>query len=208
MLIASNRIRTERESRAWSQEQLAQIAGLGLRTVQRIETTGVASLESAAALAAVFELPVGELAASSRIESETWKRKGIISGLAIACSFAIVLFFARIALAEQFQIDIGANINKGEMINQKITADEGESVELQFDDQLKAIITPGLVEVNSKEMVSLSLQVFERNKQGQYTLLESTEMVHEDGGKWEILLSGTPSGNSYRLVVTPHRTSG
>lgn len=52
---------SERQQRAWSQSQLAQASGLSLRTVQRIEKTGKASLESAKALAAVFSLQVAEL---------------------------------------------------------------------------------------------------------------------------------------------------
>ena len=40
-------IRSEREKRAWSQEHLAGAAGIGVRTIQRIEATSVASYESA-----------------------------------------------------------------------------------------------------------------------------------------------------------------
>ena len=58
MKVASDRVRSERERRAWSQEQLASVAGLSLRTVQRIEKNGSASFESLRSLAAVFELDV------------------------------------------------------------------------------------------------------------------------------------------------------
>ena len=61
MRIDSKRIRAERERRAWSQEHLATVSGLGLRTIQRIEKTGAASFESARALAAVFEVSVADL---------------------------------------------------------------------------------------------------------------------------------------------------
>jgi len=54
-------IRQEREERAWSQEHLAGVTGLALRTIQRIESTGSASYESAGAIAAVFDLPVAAL---------------------------------------------------------------------------------------------------------------------------------------------------
>ncbi|HEY6458430.1 MAG TPA: helix-turn-helix transcriptional regulator [Steroidobacteraceae bacterium] len=54
-------IRQEREKRAWSQEHLAGVTGLALRTIQRIESTGSASYESAGAIAAVFDLPVSAL---------------------------------------------------------------------------------------------------------------------------------------------------
>src|SRR5215468_4968867 len=61
MRIDAKKIRAERERRAWSQEHLATVSGLGLRTIQRIEKTGAASFESARALAAVFEVSVADL---------------------------------------------------------------------------------------------------------------------------------------------------
>jgi transcriptional regulator with XRE-family HTH domain len=61
MQVDSKRIRSEREKRAWSQEHLAKLTGLGLRTVQRIESTGLASYESVSAIAAVLEISVSEL---------------------------------------------------------------------------------------------------------------------------------------------------
>jgi transcriptional regulator with XRE-family HTH domain len=52
-----------RQKRAWSQEHLADVTGLALRTIQRIESTGSASYESACAIAACFDLMVGALRA-------------------------------------------------------------------------------------------------------------------------------------------------
>jgi transcriptional regulator with XRE-family HTH domain len=50
-----------RKKRSWSQEELATACGLNLRTVQRIESDGVASLQSRKALAAAFDVEVDEL---------------------------------------------------------------------------------------------------------------------------------------------------
>lgn len=203
MLIDSDRVRRERECRAWSQEQLAQLTGLGLRTIQRIESSGLASLESTSALASVFQVSVEDIANRPKIRDGS----RIVSGLMVACGLAVTLFLARSVFAEQFRVDVGANVNMGVQVKQTMIADEGERIELEFENQLKAVITPGLVDVEDTQMVSLSLQIYERDDQGQYTLLESPNLVHRDGGDWEIRLSRTPSGNSYRLVVTPRRTS-
>lgn len=46
---------------AWSQDELATAAGLNLGTVQRIENLGTASLQSAKAIAAAFEVELDEL---------------------------------------------------------------------------------------------------------------------------------------------------
>lgn len=54
-------MRKLRLKRAWSQEQLAQLSGLNIRTIQRIERGQKAGLESLKALAAVFEVELKEL---------------------------------------------------------------------------------------------------------------------------------------------------
>ena len=61
MRVDANRIRLERTNRAWSQEHLANVTDLGLRTVQRIESGGTASNESISAIASAFEVPVSAL---------------------------------------------------------------------------------------------------------------------------------------------------
>lgn len=50
-----------RLQRGWSQEQLAEVSGLSVRTVQRIERGQPASLETLKALASVFEIDFADL---------------------------------------------------------------------------------------------------------------------------------------------------
>jgi len=50
-----------RKEKAWPQDQLAEISGLSLRTIQRIEKTGNASLESKKAIASAFGIKTNEL---------------------------------------------------------------------------------------------------------------------------------------------------
>ncbi len=54
-------IKKLRLDRGWSQEDLAETSGVSVRTIQRIENGGRASLETLKCLAAVFETPVPEL---------------------------------------------------------------------------------------------------------------------------------------------------
>lgn len=61
MRIDADQIHAARSARAWSQQDLADATGLNLRTIQRIERSGVASLRSQRALAAALELDVVEL---------------------------------------------------------------------------------------------------------------------------------------------------
>ena len=50
-----------RLQRGWSQQQLADLSGLSVRTIQRIEQGQVASTESLKSLAAVFEIDFSKL---------------------------------------------------------------------------------------------------------------------------------------------------
>lgn len=56
MLIQKLRLK-----RGWSQEQLAEISGVSVRTIQRLERGQPGSLESLKALAAVFEVDLDQL---------------------------------------------------------------------------------------------------------------------------------------------------
>ena len=57
----SEKIKSLRVRRAWSQEQIADIAGVSHRTIQRIEAGSKASFESLRAIAAAFDLDVNEI---------------------------------------------------------------------------------------------------------------------------------------------------
>ncbi len=54
-------VRKLRLERGWSQEQLATLSGLSVRTIQRIERGATPGLESLNALAAVFEVDIEQL---------------------------------------------------------------------------------------------------------------------------------------------------
>ena len=61
MNVSAERIRQARTERGWTQQQLAEIADLSLRTVQRVENQAVASNETVSALCAVLEMERSEL---------------------------------------------------------------------------------------------------------------------------------------------------
>ncbi len=63
------KIKRWRDERLWSQEHLADLAGLGLRTVQRIENGDPASRESVMALAAAFNVDVVALTVDAKTEA-------------------------------------------------------------------------------------------------------------------------------------------
>lgn len=98
MQVNSTLIKAEREKRAWSQEHLAKLAGLGLRTIQRIESTGAGSYESVSAIAAVFGVPVADL----RVPAESRQRE--LSRGKIAAQLAARRLWAWLGLAFLVQL--------------------------------------------------------------------------------------------------------
>lgn len=86
MHVNSVRLRELRVARQWSQEQLATLSGLNLRTIQRLESGAKISQESLRALCAVFEVPTESLLASEPGPSESAlkaMREGVMRGLDI-----------------------------------------------------------------------------------------------------------------------------
>ena len=63
MKLQPKRVLEARQQRSWTQDELAVVSGLNLRTIQRIEKDGVASRQSAKALAAALDLNVQDLGA-------------------------------------------------------------------------------------------------------------------------------------------------
>lgn len=102
----TNKFRSLRLARAWSQEQLAELSGMSVRTVQRIENGDQPSLETLSALAAVFEVSVADLSgpdahgddaldqkiaeAKSKIAEEGRFYRSVITAV-VVCALLLVL---------------------------------------------------------------------------------------------------------------------
>lgn len=76
------KIRRWRDERCWSQEHLADAAGIGLRTVQRIENGDKASRESVMALAAAFNVDAIALTVDPKSEAAKMVREEKAKGAA------------------------------------------------------------------------------------------------------------------------------
>ena len=94
MKINSKRVKQLRNQRSWSQDQLASVSGLSLRTIQRIENRGACALDSKRALAAVFEVDIDELIITgSDNDFSNYKLKGrnlgyLGAALGVLCAFS------------------------------------------------------------------------------------------------------------------------
>lgn len=61
MKVNSGLVKKLRSEKSWSQEQLAEACGLSLRTIQRLESTGNASIESVHAVAKALGIDAQQL---------------------------------------------------------------------------------------------------------------------------------------------------
>ncbi len=62
-----------RNVNCWSQEELASLSGLSVRTIQRVEKTGISSLETAKALSSVFEVAPDHLRINNQLEASVFR---------------------------------------------------------------------------------------------------------------------------------------
>lgn len=95
-------IKKMRLERHWSQDQLAEMSGLSLRTIQRIENGQNAGLESLKSLAAVFEVNIAdsdkkeEIEQIRREEEYVQKVKGFYKLFAVALFSLVVPFISAV----------------------------------------------------------------------------------------------------------------
>jgi len=64
-------VKTLRLQRGWSQDQLSQLSGLSVRTIQRIEKGNPPGLESLKSLAAVFDVSINSLQGEKEMTIQT-----------------------------------------------------------------------------------------------------------------------------------------
>jgi len=207
-------LRQQRATRAWSQEHLARASGLGLRTIQRIESTGVASAESALALAAVFDASISEIVV--RVDPpvtddrpiKKWHRRRLTFATAILSTFFALLFIGRTAVAEQVELAIAVSVNGATLDEKSVVAETGQHNAQQFGKNVRTVVSPELVEIAGTQKLAISMQIFEVNTNGGQTLIGSPELLYIDGANWEIKVDNAPSGKIYRLVVQAQELSG
>ena len=70
--LDGSKVKELRKQRCWSQDELALAAGISIRTIQRVEKTGSASLETIKALCSVFGVEPSELKNQTEIQSVTF----------------------------------------------------------------------------------------------------------------------------------------
>ncbi|GAB5380545.1 MAG: hypothetical protein Alis3KO_40550 [Aliiglaciecola sp.] len=71
MLVNAKRIKQLRDQKCWSQLQLSEMAGISLRTLQRVEAKSVASQETVKSIASVLEVDCDTLLADQPLPMQS-----------------------------------------------------------------------------------------------------------------------------------------
>ena len=83
--LNNKKIQKLRSQKCWSQDELASASSLSIRTIQRVEKSGNASLETVKALASVFEVEPAYLQSYKEIQHVTFN---------FICKYAWLIAFA------------------------------------------------------------------------------------------------------------------
>ena len=178
MKINADRVKSERQKRAWSQEHLAAAAGLGIRTIQRLETVGTTSNETVKSLAAVFGCVPQDLLVPNAPPSRAlnWKRLLPVSAFGCAALVSGTLLLTR-ANASEMMLDVILGKDDSNVKAFKLLAEEGHPVEARVERQLKILITP-TVQPNNLVLLSAEIYGYEGNE---YRLLATPKVLTRQG---------------------------
>jgi transcriptional regulator with XRE-family HTH domain len=201
MNIDSRLVRREREKRAWSQELLATASGLGLRTIQRVETTGSGSYETAKAIAAVLELQVSDLRVVTDKDrpAVSLKRRWYGAGAA-ATALSVSAFIAGEVFAGQLMLDVGMTMNDQQLPVRQLITDEGKNAEVRVDGQIRLVIQPS---INRDGNIEIATEVHEFDGT-KYSLVSRPKLTTSDNKEAELRLS-TSQGGSIQISIRPHK---
>lgn len=206
MKVNSSLVRSERQQRAWSQEHLSKVSGLGLQTIQRIEKTGFASYDSVQALASVFAVDITDLRIDSHIPNRDRisTRRAIFGALSVVLIAAAGLFFGTVGVADQIMLDVDASWRDDggndeiRRIGRLLTAD-GKVAEMRIDNVLRIVVTPT---IKDDGRILLTAKIFEFLVD-EYVLLADPKLITANKKEAEIRVTAD-SGRVFRFLITPH----
>lgn len=199
MQLNKEHLRRERELRAWSQSHLAEVAGLSMRTVQRIERTGGASLESTKAIAAAFDTQVEALLLAG---SAAPKPGLIASRVALLVAFfasALWVFswWSR-AYADQIMVDLAVSEGDKPVASVHLLNKAGVPGEMKVDDLINVKVTSTKMESN----IFLDVQVYLYNGKT-FELKANPKLMVANNQAAAISMDGY-DGKAFHFIFTPH----
>lgn len=145
MKINKDRLRREREQRAWTQSHLAEVADLSMRTVQRIERTGDASMESASALAAALNLELAALMEIPAVADQPFPVKSfrykLWGAIGLLGSTIVALGWWSNAVAEQVMVSLSIETPDKVYSDMMLLNEIGKESEIELDNKFRMVFS-------------------------------------------------------------------
>ena len=207
MRIDSSYIKAQRARRAWSQEHLAEVSGLGLRTIQRIEKTGAASYESARSLAAVFEIDVAKLRVAEpalveprRVSISLRPVLGVVCALVTGGALLVTSStFAADKVLMDVTVAVDSKTDADSALTTQVVVDDGKFVpqvnELKLGD-LRFSIVP---RVQTPDRVLLEVSIYERRGDEEF-VVSQPQLIALSGEPTEVVIDD--DARTLRLAIT------
>lgn len=192
MQINIELVKSHRNKRAWSQTQLADVSGLSLRTIQRIEKTGSASLESVKSIASVFEIEVNDLrkTPASTVKNINTKLSALFGVVFITLSS----FFVITATAQPVMVDLQLKSREDTIADVQVLNEENSESEMLVSDKLKVLLTSS---IEGNDTVRISTKIYDLSS-GKEVLIASPSMIAKHQEKTEIHFG------DFELSLTPN----
>lgn len=198
--IDAQRIKAERQARGWSQEQLAAAAGLGVRTIQRIESGSAASAESAKCLAAVFERPLSQLLAGEPVARRP--RRRLWAAAVLACTaLGSSLFLMSRANATDVGMAVKLGTGAARESRMNLVVSSGGQTEIKLEKDIRLVLRPTIQEDGT---IFLATEVYGWDGSG-FTLAGKPALLMRQGEETRLKL-GLPDGRSAQVGITPRAT--
>ena len=196
--VNSNFIKAERDKRAWSQEQLAAAAGIGLRTIQRIESTGVASNETVMSLAAVFECSLDDLRAVTTKPAPSWK-SFVVAGIVVVCSALGIALITTQAQAKEVMLDVIFKSSETSSSTFKMITTEDKGTEVRLEKEAKLVFVPTL---QDNDLILITVDIY--GYDGTDFKLMSQPKVQVRNGHEARIQVGIEGGRIFDIKIKPH----
>ncbi|WP_444923333.1 helix-turn-helix transcriptional regulator [Microbulbifer sp. DLAB2-AF] len=196
--VDTNKIISLRKSRAWSQQQLAEVASVSLRTIQRIEKSGNASQESVKSISSAFSIVPEDILVTEPEKFSVGKRvKNYIA--AILALGGASLLYASFSTASPIMLKVDASSNNEQLASIQLLNEEGVESEMRIDNMLKIELN---AEQTPENQIRLKTKVYEFNESTGFVLVASPVLLtefHESAGIKFTASSGVP----FEVQVTP-----
>lgn len=180
MQINIELVRALRDKRAWSQTQLADVTGLSLRTIQRIEKTGSASLESMKSIASVFEIEVEALQKPS--VSSIKKIKTKLSVLLGVFSVAFSCFLVTTVSAQPVMVGLQITSSGETVADVQVLNEEHSESEILVSNKIKVLLTST---IEKNDTIRISTKIYDLSS-GQEVLIASPSIATKNQEKAEV----------------------